>query len=208
MVFDTSDLKELLEETETGVTMVLEDVSFITPLLVNQLRLFHPDCNKRTDSLELKMLIKIYNYQRNKAFSTRFSDHRAAIEGIVTDFKNIVQKNGFFSKMVTLLLAGPYEGKVLTAVPEGFEVKDTLELKNGSLLLFTKDNRGILVFKSTNKYDWIQSLDEDAHFTDGSFGKFYEHSLGYSVWINNGGDGMEIHLRKNGDFRFYLVNMY
>lgn len=204
-VVNPIELKEMVNNSRPNE---FSGVSFLTPLIINNLRLFHPDCNKRTDSSEFSTLVRLYNLQRRSYFSIEYAARKATIESIVTDFKAISLVDSLLGNMMQFMFAGPFYGNELTSVPGDFIVSDSLITDNGKYYLFTENRKGILAYKVNNQYKWIMSLNEEAHFSEASFKQFYEYSLGSSVWINNGGDGMVLHFRKNGDLRFYFVNMF
>jgi len=155
------DLDTMLKTTffDKSVAPKSAKTNFLIPLLVLQLKEFHPACNSNTDTIRYNKLLAIYAKIRDieMAFLKR-KNRKEQLEFIRNDFYSQVLDNSSLPYMVFTTDDGPLYGKTEISIPAS-EVKQTIYTDFGTLSSLIIENTPYLIAKNKNsKTLWIRQL--------------------------------------------------
>ena len=182
--------------------------NFIIPLIVYQLKNYHPKCVKEIDTSYLNQLITIYSKIRQLDKNTVLEKSiEEQMDFIRNDFYDQVQDDSLLPNMRLTMDDGPFYGVGLQSFVDLTEIK-TEKTDFGSLTIFKKDEKILLTANDKNgKIIWgkvIAGLYDrylnELHFVEDPIEKT---SLATIVHMAAEGERFTLFLKNNGQFMYY-----
>jgi hypothetical protein len=200
--------KSALDDLEDGLSNMSKGVSFLTPLIVNHIRFFHPKCNIRKDKDEFKRIVKVYNYLHDKNYSSDSLDIENTCNNVITDFKEYCRNDTTFGKILVFMFeSGPYFGEKVSKLPTQFSITDSIDIGIGKVFSLADSDGAYFAYSTqTNDYEWVIKTTV-CTFSPNTFSKFSKNSLGFIVKLGLGGYATRLYLDTKGRFRFYICEL-
>lgn len=183
--------------------------NFIIPVIVYQLKEYHPNCNKNIDTSYFNKISEIYLKIRD-IDSTEFLQKSMAekIDFLRDDFYSQVENIDYLPKMIATFDDGPFYGvdykeKLKLSPTKTQETKfGTLVVSkaDGKTILASKDKKGNIIWQKA-----ITGLSDryltELHFTENPM-EYY--SVATVVHMYSEGERFTLYLKNDGRFMFYF----
>lgn len=199
---------DALNEFKEGFSNMDKGVSFMTPLIVNHIRLFHPKCAIRKDIVEFKNIVQVYNYLHEKNYSSDSLSVESTCNKVINDFRRFCREDSSCGKMMIFIFdSGPYFGEKVSKLHTKFSVADSLDIGIGKVFSLTDSDGEYLAFSTKNNdYEWVFKATECMPASN-TFSKFSKNSLGFIVRLGLGDFATRLYLDNKGRFRFYICEL-
>lgn len=212
--FDTikwpdSELNQLLK---TDFTKNEKDekfkTNFLIPMIVLQLKGFHPTCEKLPDTTQYNKLIQLYfNIRQQDKSVINGKTIPQQLEFIRQDYYDQVLNDTLFPLMNYTLDDGPLFGQLSKYIPKldggkfietDFEKLTIIESNEKLFLVATNKNQEVL-------WSRIMAGTSDRILKDLYFGKnpFFKTSRAYIVSMGAEGERLTLYLNLDGNFMYY-----
>ena len=183
--------------------------NFIIPIIIYQLKNYHPNCNLEIDTTYFNQISKLYLKIRD-IDSTSLSDKSISekIDFMRTDFYSQVENLDYLPKMIITFDDGPFYG---------IDFKKELELKPlklhetdfGLLSISKVDDQTVLTSKNRNgKIIWQKSITgfsnrklTELHFTENPI---EYNSVATVAHMYSEGERFTLYMEKDGSFMYYF----
>lgn len=183
--------------------------SFIIPLIVYQLKEYHPKCNSEIDTTYFNQISELY-FKIRHIDIIKISDKSIAekIDFMRTDFYKQVENEKYLPKMTMTFDDGPFYGVKYEQKPELKPIKT--QETNFGLLSVSKDNdKTILTSKDKyGKVIWQKSISglsdrnlTELHFTENPM---EYNSVATIAQMYSEGERFTLYLKKDGSFMYYF----
>lgn len=181
----------------------------LIPMIVYQLKEYHPKCTKKIDTLYFNTITAVYLKIR-EIDSTQLLTKSIAekIDFIRADFYSQVENINYLPKMTMTFDDGPFYG---INYDEKFELKPikTQETAFGTLIISKVDDKTILTSKDKNgNVIWQKSITGlyDRNLTGLYFTKnpLEYNSVATVVHMYSEGERFTLYLKKDGSFMYYF----
>lgn len=205
-----SELDELLKMDSNEKKENAEiKTSFIVPMIVYQLKEYHPNCTTKIDTVYFNKIFEIYLKIRaidsNKLLKKSIEEK---IDFVRDDFYYQVENVNYLPKMTTTFDDGPFYG-------EDFHDKSELkpiqiqETKFGTLAVSKVDDKTILTSKNKNgEVIWQKSITglSNRNLTELNFNEnpMEYNSVATVVHMYSEGERFTLYLKNNGSFMYYF----
>jgi hypothetical protein len=202
-----SELDPLLLEDYTKFTA--RKTNFLIPLIVFQLKDYHPSCPKQKDTSIYRKLLQLYSKIRQHDFlKLTVQPVSSQLEFIRQDYYNQVLNDSLLPFMNSTVDDGPFYGLVSEFIPN---YKEGQSKKTDFGKIFITKNAGknfITVVNKEGRHLWTRIMTRDAGYPlpDIIFSEkeIVKTSLGYRIIMFAGGEALNLYLKSNGEFRFYF----
>ena len=183
--------------------------NFIIPMIVYQLKEYHPNCSKEIDTSYFNKISEIYLKIR-EIDSTEFLKNSIAekIDFLRADFYSQVENVEYLPKMTTTFDDGPFYG---VDYKEESELKPTKTQKTGfgTLVVSKVDDKTILTSKNKNgEIIWQKAITglsdrnlTELHFTENPM---EYNSVATVAHMYSEGERFTLYLKSDGNFMYYF----
>ncbi|WP_177764423.1 hypothetical protein [Flavobacterium sp. I3-2] len=183
--------------------------NFIIPIIVYQLKEYHPNCKKNIDSTYFNKISEIYLKIR-EIDSTEFPQKSIAekIDFLRADFYSQVENLEYLPKMTTTFDDGPFYGVDFTE-NSALKLIKTQETKFGTLVVSKANDKTILTSKDKNgNIIWQKSITglsdrnlTELHFTENPI---EYNSVATVAHMYSEGERFTLYLKSDGSFMYYF----
>lgn len=183
--------------------------NFIIPMIVYQLKEYHPNCNKEIDTSYFYKISEIYLKIR-EIDSTEFQQKSISekIDFIRTDFYSQVQNVDYLPKMTATFDDGPFYG-VDYKMETKLKPTKTQQTEFGTLTVSKADDKTILASKDKNgNIIWQKAITglsdrnlTELHFTENPM---EYNSVATVVHMYSEGERFTLYLKNDGSFMYYF----
>jgi len=183
--------------------------NFIIPMIVYQLKEYHPNCNKTMDTSYFNKISEIYLKIR-EVDSTDFLKKSIAekIDFLRADFYSQVENIDYLPKMTTTFDDGPFYG---VDYKESSELKPSKTQKTefGTLVVSMADDKTILTSKHKNgNIIWQKEMTglSDRNLTELNFTEnpMEYNSVATVAHMHADGERLTLYLKSDGRFMYYF----
>lgn len=202
------DINELLE---WDYEKKFNDTRFFIPILVYQLRDFHPACNKSVDTQRFNKLVSLYakttllnaSYLENKSIEEKLNLIR-------DDFYRLVQIEELLPRMRFTFDDGPLYGEIPKTVPK-VKSSDSVITDFGKLEIVESNEKTFLIAKDKkNRIIWsriMKGVDADSYLGNLRFAEnpVEKTSLAYIIYFQ-AGERLTLFLKPDGKFMYYYYS--
>lgn len=183
--------------------------NFIIPMIVYQLKEYHPNCNTEIDTTYLNKILEIYLKIRDLDSSKLLNNSIAEkIDFIRADFYSQVKNINYLPKMITTLDDGPFYG---VEFKQNSELKPIKSQKTefGTLSISKVEDKTILTSKNKNGeiiwQKYITGLSDrnltELHFTENPM---EYNSVATVAHMYSEGERFTLYLKNDGSFMYYF----
>ncbi|WCO03477.1 hypothetical protein [Psychroserpens ponticola] len=194
------------EKDRNGSTI---KTSFIIPLIIYQLKEYHPNCKSNIDTTYLNQISELYFKIRgldNTILNTKSTTEK--IEFLLNDFYSQVENIKYLPKMTMTFDDGPFYGVEFESKTELKPIKKH-ETEFGFLTVSKIDNKTILTSKDNKgKTIWQKSITglsdrnlTELHFTENPI---EYNSVATVAHMYSEGERFTLYLKKDGSFMYYF----
>jgi hypothetical protein len=183
--------------------------NFIIPMIVYQLKEYHPNCNPEIDTVYFNNITEIYIRIRD-IDSTKLVNKSIAekIDFIRTDFYSQVENVDYLPKMTATFDDGPFYGIEFNEQSELKPIK-IQETKFGTLSVAKIDDKTILTSKNKNgELIWQKSITglSDRNLTELNFieNPMEYNSVATIAHMYSEGERFTLYLKNDGSFMYYF----
>ncbi len=205
-----SELNELLKMDFTKNREQSEiKTNFIIPIIVYQLKEYHPNCNQKIDIIYFNKISEIYLRIR-EIDSTEFLKKSIAekIDYLRTDFYSQVQNVDYLPKMTATFDDGPFYG-IDYHTKEELNPLETQETEFGTLIVSNSEDKTILTSKDqSGNMIWQKSITgltdrnlTELHFTENPM---EYNSVATLAHMYSEGERFTLYLKSDGSFMYYF----
>lgn len=182
--------------------------NFLIPMIVLQLKDFHPACEKLPDSTQYNKLIQLYfniRQQDNSVINGKTIPQQ--LEFIRQDYYDQVLNDTLLSHMSYTLDDGPLFGQLSTYIPKLDDGK-FIEMDFGKLVIIESNEKQFLIATNKNQevlWSRIMTGTSDRILKDLYFGEnpFFKTSRAYIVNLGAEGERLTLYLKLDGNFMYY-----
>ena len=183
--------------------------NFIIPIIVYQLKEYHPNCNKKIDTSYFNKISEIYLKIR-EIDSTEFLKKSITekVDFLRADFYSQIKNVDYLPKMITTFDDGPFYG---VDYKEESELKPskTQETEFGTLVVSKADDKTILTSKDKNEnIIWRKAITglsgrnlTELHFTENPM---EYNSVATVAHMYSEGERFTLYLKSDGSFMYYF----
>ncbi len=209
---NTSSAEKLLisdlQKKDLGEPVV--KMNFFIPVIMSQLKDYHPLCSRNTDTKLYKLLTQLY-FKIIKADITILKNKTLSeqLEFFRDDFYLQVQNDSVLASLIFTLDDGPFYGINTTCTPE--KDKQVFLTDFGDLTIYANGQENyISVVGKDDKILWAKKMvgNNSQTLQNISFAKenIYKNSLGYTIKMVSNGEKLTMFLKNDGGFRFYFCS--
>ncbi len=198
----TSDL----QKKDIGEPVV--KMNFFIPVIISQLKDYHPLCSRNADTTLYKLLTQLY-FKIRKADITVLKNKTLSeqLEFLRDDFYLLVQNDSILASMMFTLDDGPFYGVSSDCVPS--QDNEVFLTDFGELIICTKgQGNDISLVSKDDKILWAKKMvgNNNQLLQNISFEKekISRTSLGYTLQMMANGERLTLFLKNDGSFRFYF----
>ena len=183
--------------------------NFIIPMIVYQLKEYHPNCSEEIDTSYFNKISEVYLKIR-EIDSTEFQQKSIAekIDFIRTDFYSQVENVDYLPKMTATFDDGPFYGVDYNAESELKPTK-TQETEFGTLTVSKADDKTILTSKDQKgNIIWQKAITglsdrnlTELHFTENPM---EYNSVATVAHMYSEGERFTLYLKNDGSFMYYF----
>ena len=183
--------------------------NFIIPMIVYQLKEYHPNCNTEIDTTYFNKVSEIYLKIRD-IDSSKLSNNSIAekIDFIRADFYSQVENVAYLPKMTTTFDDGPFYGVEFEQESELKPIKSQ-ETEFGTLSVSKVEGKTILTSKNKNgEIVWQKSITglsdrnlTELHFTENPM---EYNSVATVAHMYSEGERFTLYLKTDGSFMYYF----
>lgn len=202
-----AELNELLKISQSQNE---NNTSFLVPLIVFQLKDFHPDCNKSIATERFNKLVSLYFKIRQKDVSILENKTIAEqLNFIREDYYSQLQDERLLSRMRYTMDDGPLYGEIPKSVPKSKPL-ESIATDFGKLSIIKSNNRIFLIARDKeNKRIWsriIKGTNPDRYLRNLKFDKDSIEKTSLATIINfySEGERLNLYLKPNGKFMYYF----
>jgi hypothetical protein len=208
MTFSDSDLNEMLSKSK-DFDHEPSQTNFIIPLIVHQLKFYHPSCNREHDTSRYHKLIRLYfiirqmdiNVLNNKSVAEQ-------LDFIRNDFYSQVENPETFIHMIFTFDDGPLYGERYQYHPDS-KTDTVIPMDFGKIIVVNmKDSSAMAAFDNHGKLLWSNiikgSRDENITDLDISADNIHKSSAAYRIYVNTNGYNLMLYLKPEGKFIGYF----
>jgi hypothetical protein len=183
--------------------------NFLIPLIVLQLKGYHPSCATRSDSITFRKLKELYYKIRQQDVSAfDYAPIASQLEKIRQDFYLQVQDDTLLPYMNFTLDDGPYYGQLSEIIPE-YKKGETYKTEFGTLCITRETGKVFLtVLAPHGEHLWTRIITGSGNrfLNDIAFSEnnVLKTSLGYKLRMFSKGEALTLYLKSNGAFRYYF----
>ena len=183
--------------------------NFIVPMIIYQLKEYHPNCNTEIDSAYFNKISEIYLKVR-EIDSTKILNKSIAekIDFMRADFYSQVENVDYLPKMTTTFDDGPFYGVEFEQESELKPIKSQ-ETQFGTLSVSKVEDKTILTSKNKNgEIIWQKSITglSDRNLTELNFTKnpMEYNSVATVAHMYSEGERFTLYLKTDGSFMYYF----
>lgn len=201
---------ELSELLNTNYSQNENNTSFFIPLIVFQLKDFHPNCDKSIDTERFNKLVSLYFKVRQK--DVLILENKAIAEQlnfIRKDYYSQLEDERLLPYMRYTMDDGPLYGEIPKTVPKTKPL-ELISTDFGKLTIIKTNNRIFLTATDkANKRIWsriMKGANTDRYLENLKFDKnsVEKTSLATIVHFYSEGERLNLYLKPNGNFMYYF----
>jgi len=183
--------------------------NFTIPMIIYQLKEYHPNCNEKIDTNYFNKISEIYLKIR-EIDSTEFLNKSIAekIDFLRADFYSQVENLSYLPEMIMTFDDGPFYGVDYEKKSELEQIK-TQETEFGTLIISKAVEKTILTSKDKNgSIIWQKAITglSDRNLTELDFTEnpMVYNSVATVVYMYSEGERFILYLKNDGNFMFYF----
>jgi len=216
--FDTRGMEKAWSDgkldTLLHTTVITKDafdikVNFLIPLIISQLKEYHPLCNKKYNDKTFTQLKKLYFLIREE--NPSILNHKTLEEQLLwfrNDFYRLALNDSTLPHMIFTFDNGPFYGEEIK-FDESFYDGNKYEFEFGTFIITTLRQQVIFsVFDKEKKHLWSRLIlgQNDKPLTNMIFSPkyYFKSSLGIGFQMYADGESFRILLNNNGQLKFYF----
>lgn len=212
--FDTikwpdSELNQLLKTNFTKNEKEKKyKTNFLIPMIVLQLKGFHPNCNKLPDTTQYNKLIQLYfNIRQQDKSAISCKTLAQQLEFIRQDYYDQVLNDTLLPFMNFTMDDGPILGQLSKYIPK-LDNGKFIETDFGKLTIInTNENHFLIATNKNQEVLWkrIMTGTSDRILKDLHFGKnpVFKTSRAYIISMGSEGERLTLYLKLDGNFMYY-----
>lgn len=216
-VGDTSDFSWPAEELDQ---LLMEDfastegeknrkTNFLVPLIIFQLKNYHPLCAKKPDTLLYAKLVQLYSRIRQQDYAILAGlTVEAQLDFIRADYYKQIANDSLLPYLSFTLDDGPLYGEVPVVIPD-YKKGNMYDVGFGKLFLLNKSGKISLTFENKDgKHVWTRLMTgvSKLPLSNLLFSKenVFSTPFGYVLQMSANGESLNLFLKSNGEFRYYF----
>lgn len=203
--FSDSDLNKMLLDPDRDKA----GTNFIIPMIVHQLKFYHPLCNMEHDTSQYQKLTRVYfkirqmdmNLLNKKTISEQ-------LEFIRKDFYKQVEDPEVFINMIFTFDDGPLYGENYTYLPDS-KTDNIVPMDFGKLIVINKtDSSALVAIGEKGEVLWSKiikgSHEENIKDLEITAENTHKTSAAYKIYVMTNGYNLMLYLKPDGRFICYF----
>lgn len=183
--------------------------NFLIPFIVLQLKDYYPTCPRLSDTATYRKLTQLYSKIRQQDFlKLKRKPMSAQLKFIRQDFYKQVQNDSLLPYMSFTVDEGPFYGLLSKYFPD-YKEGQSYKTDFGTLFITNKSSKVFIsVLNKEGRHLWTRIMTgySNRPLSEISFSEkdIFKTSLGYQFRMVSEGKALNLFLKSNGEFRYYL----